>query len=584
MQKKIFYIFIVLVLFLINSSTVFAVDENKPPRVNVFNRAVKNGDIDKIKQYLDNGFDINETYMGVTILCTAIQKKQNETLDFLLANGADPNNSKSQVSALYYAVTKKNKYAVKKLLEYNADQNKTFMGNTSEQFAKSTGSAEIVSIFNEHNSKLHTKTSNTNLTLNNTSKSLISNNDKILKAGVITASKKGVGLIEIKKSKKISPDLLKRKKTNDKLVYKKHRPILTDDQYKLYIILDKIIRANKLHYQNWRFGINLSPEDINAKALAANLIIIDSGLYDSIYQNDDALAFVLSHEIAHFLLGHHQISAENSYKIQQLEKQVAQSTAEIHTQNNLSAINNATGNYYSAMGNSVSSLACSVSVTCLNNEINAVYKQERLLENYADEEAMNLLIRAGFNYDNAIEAFSLLSSLPNIYTNRSTHPDPQSRLVNVNQIVQISDIERLKNEGDNNLYNSNVLSIKKSSDKNTIIINKTNAKPDKYTPETREIKLIQLAYKNYLNNDFNNAENLFKQAFALNQNNYLPMLYLSYINEQYYTETKEKKYLKFARRWIKKAGKIEQNAHVLKQQEDIRLKIKNLKKKETNQF
>ena len=40
---------------------------------------------------------------------------------------------------------------------------------------------------------------------------------------------------------------------------------------------------NNLSYQNWRIGINIAPEDINAYATAANLIAINSSLYDSLY-------------------------------------------------------------------------------------------------------------------------------------------------------------------------------------------------------------------------------------------------------------------------------------------------------------
>ena len=43
-----------------------------------------------------------------------------------------------------------------------------------------------------------------------------------------------------------------------------------------FIILDKILRANKLQYQNWRIGIDIATDDMNAFASTANLIIIYS--------------------------------------------------------------------------------------------------------------------------------------------------------------------------------------------------------------------------------------------------------------------------------------------------------------------
>ena len=127
----------------------FAIDGNV--RVNVFNRAIKNGNIEKVQEYINKGFDPNETYLGGAVICTAIQKRQNEMLDFLLANGANANNPKSQVQPLYYAVAKKNPYAVEKLLLAGADQSKTFMGHTAEEFARIQNYTDIITVFEKFN-------------------------------------------------------------------------------------------------------------------------------------------------------------------------------------------------------------------------------------------------------------------------------------------------------------------------------------------------------------------------------------------------------------------------------------------------
>lgn len=148
-MKKI--LFLVFIIILGCNFSVKAVDDKIDiPRVNVFNRAVKNGDIEKVKEYINAGFDPNETYMGCAILCTAIQRNQNEMLDFLLKNGAKANNPKSQVQPLYYAVTKRNPYAVDKLLKADADPDRTFMGYTAEELATMYNYKDILGVFKNY--------------------------------------------------------------------------------------------------------------------------------------------------------------------------------------------------------------------------------------------------------------------------------------------------------------------------------------------------------------------------------------------------------------------------------------------------
>lgn len=133
--------------FAINLRSVAIENKIKIPNTHVFNQAIKNGDIEVVKNYLKAGFNPNKTYFGNAIICTAIQKKQNDMLDFLLKNGATPNNFKSQIPPLYYAVIKNNPYAVDSLLKAGADINQTFMGNTAEEIAYTTNNTELLKIF-----------------------------------------------------------------------------------------------------------------------------------------------------------------------------------------------------------------------------------------------------------------------------------------------------------------------------------------------------------------------------------------------------------------------------------------------------
>lgn len=73
-----------------------------------------------------------------------------------------------------------------------------------------------------------------------------------------------------------------------------------------------------MDYVNWRVAIRKS-EDINAATYSGNYIIINTALYDSVYTNDDALAFVIAHEMSHQILGHTQRQAELYRKLERLD-------------------------------------------------------------------------------------------------------------------------------------------------------------------------------------------------------------------------------------------------------------------------
>lgn len=45
---------------------------------------------------------------------------------------------------------------------------------------------------------------------------------------------------------------------------------------------------------NWRIALIKDTENVNAFATDANLIAIYTALYDSVYENDDALAMVIA--------------------------------------------------------------------------------------------------------------------------------------------------------------------------------------------------------------------------------------------------------------------------------------------------
>lgn len=359
-------------------------------------------------------------------------------------------------------------------------------------------------------------------------------------------------LITLKQTKTVDLKLFEQKKNNDDKEYKKFKKDVKEDYYNLYLILDRVLRANNLQNQNWRLALVNNLEEINASSGSANLIQINTSLYDSLYPDESALAFIISHELAHLILKHNQISYENRTEIATLKRKI-----EILRQ-----------------AQSVTCLAIAIK---LSSKVDELYEQERKLEYDADSEAVILMLRAGYDIEQVISALNLLSSLPNIYTDRSTHPTVENRICNVRDDMTLLDKDMLMNEGMYNLSNSKISSIKYSADKKTVVIyNRKNNNKIVYVPITKEDKLLHKAYLYYISNNIPMAKQYFERAYVVNSNNYITPLYLSYISEYNFYNSGDKKDLKDAKFYSKKAYKLNQNdKFVYKQRNDVRALIKN---------
>lgn len=363
-------------------------------------------------------------------------------------------------------------------------------------------------------------------------------------------------LISLQKTKSVDLKLFEQKQLKDNEEYKKCKKGIKVEYYNLYVILDRILRANNLQSQNWRLALKTSLKDINASAGSANLIVVNTSLYDSLYPDESALAFIISHELAHLILKHNQISYENQCEIVTLKRRVR------------------------ALRRQTQSFACTVMAMKLSSRIDDLYEQQRELEYNADSEAVTLMLRAGYDIEQVFSALNLLSSLPNIYTDRSTHPSIENRISNVQEDMELLDKNALINEGKYNLYHSKVSSIKKSSDKRTVVLyNKKNSNKIVYVPLTKETKLLNKAYLYYLDKNIPMAKQYFERAYVVNSNNYITPLYLSYISEYNFYNSGDKKDLKDAKFYSKKAYKLNQNdKFVNKQRNDVKAIFKNYKK------
>lgn len=353
---------------------------------------------------------------------------------------------------------------------------------------------------------------------------------------------KDLGLIKFAKYTPIDDKLYNKKLKDDEVEYnKKIKPALKKktktvnvepeavDFYNVYRIAERLIRANNLDYINWRIAIRKTAVS-NASAFDGNYIAINTGLYDSVYESEDALAFVIAHEMAHHILGHIQRTVE-LYK---------------------------TLDYYDSL---IATARKSKDDTAALNELVAetqklkVYKKLRAMEYMADVEALTLITKAGYSPYKGIETLNYFNTFSKLETIESTHPSTAKRIESYNENLTVLD-PNWKFVGRENIYNSHVLNCKKSSDRVSIVISKSKTSKNFYKVENKEEKLTRIAHIKYLRGDMKEAIKFFSLLTDENKDNYIPYVYMSYANEYVYKQTGKKRFLRRAKKSIIKAAKL----------------------------
>lgn len=287
------------------------------------------------------------------------------------------------------------------------------------------------------------------------------------------------------------------------------------DFYKVYRIAERLIRANNLDFVNWRISISKS-EDVKAASFDENYIQLNTALYDSLSLNEDALAFVIAHEMAHQILGHNHRNVEFMNNLENYERYIKKRSNVIYG--------------------------------------NLAFKNLQRMELIADTEALILFMKAGYSTDRAMEAFSFLntfSDIPNFYITSSF---AKERIQNAQRNIEIADPAWV-NIGKENIYNSDVIPCEKSSDGVSIILAKSNVSKYFYAPENIDLLLKRIAYMNYVHGNMREAIKYFERLND-EQESYVTYLYLSYANEYLYKQTQKEKYLKSAQKMIKKAKRL----------------------------
>lgn len=308
------------------------------------------------------------------------------------------------------------------------------------------------------------------------------------------------------------------------------------DFYRVYRVAENLIRANKLDYLNWRIEIYKDSVSPNAYTTNTNYIAISTSLLDTFGNNEDAMAFVIGHEMGHALLGHQERSQKLLMK---MDKQYR----------------------LARLGNSPALIA-------LAGMKRKYLIDSKNMEYAADVEGAKLALHAGYNMNCAAEVISYFSSLPSERDWLSDHPNPNKRLENLQENSKYFPVE-WKDMGKANIYNSEPMPVNLSSDRKSMVISAPSNKLDAskyYSPETMEELYARFGYMCYVNGEFEKSVNYFNDLFKIDQTNSSAYLYASYASEYLYKNTGNDKYLKQSKEYAQKAYNLDSKNKYIKEQ------------------
>lgn len=303
----------------------------------------------------------------------------------------------------------------------------------------------------------------------------------------------------------------------------------SSDFYKVYRIAERIIRANNLDYINWRIAIE-NDFSFNAFSTETNYVSINTGAFDTLSGNDDALALLIGHEIGHALLGHSVRKQQYRRKMQiAINAQAALTYAIAYRQ---------------------------------------FLAESKKMEYAADTEGAKLVAKAGYDLSKAKETISFINTLGDGNEFYSTHPSGKHRLQNYEEARKYFMEDEWVKQGLYNIYNSDVLGVQVSSDRSSIVISRGRNKNahNSYQAENSSDFYTRFAYKSYLNGEFKDAMKYFRKLFSINRGSYAAYLYASYTCEELYKKTGSEKYLNDAKTYAEYAKQLAPDNKFVKEQ------------------
>ena len=196
---------------------------------------------------------------------------------------------------------------------------------------------------------------------------------------------------------------------------------------KITEIVDRLAKAAGADKEPWHVFLFKSKEMKNAAATRGNHVFVWSGLLDSL-QNDDELATVLAHEMAHLLAGH--TDPDPNEQLRKILIGIGASAAGI-------AISAASGNAYGSdvFGRITYNATNSLGEEALINP----YSREKELE--ADHVGLMLMAAAGYNPEIALRFWERASHDPDFASNSeyfSSHPKTSDRIENIKRAMPLA--------------------------------------------------------------------------------------------------------------------------------------------------
>ena len=187
----------------------------------------------------------------------------------------------------------------------------------------------------------------------------------------------------------------------------------------------------------------------------------------------------------------------------------------------------------------------------------------------ADIEGAKLAAKAGYDMDKGSKLLSYINALPEYREYDSDHPIGKHRLENFYENRKYFVEDHWAEIGKYNIYNSEVMPVKFSSDRRSVYIGSSeNEQSDGlyYHPETMEDVYLRFAYRAYLNGEFNKSNNYFKKYFDINQSNSIAYLYASYNAYADYKKSKNNSDLEKAKEYINRAKQLDKNNKYIEEQ------------------
>jgi beta-barrel assembly-enhancing protease len=260
---------------------------------------------------------------------------------------------------------------------------------------------------------------------------------------------------------------------NEHPVYLRAKRELKPEIYTLYRIVDRLSRANGLTETAWR--VRVIPEyNINAFATEANLIGVYSGIMDSFYGDNSALACVVAHEQAHHTRRHiavgtaqaQAITAQRQQELDRKQESIRNEATGAEVGTSMLGLGGL-GGLLRADAQRRSEKAAKEKEQQRKQEIAAINRKQEL---EADELAYVYMARAGFDPQGCMRMFSVLSRTPGAEID-DTHPSVPSRISAMQDLMSKQPAGSLRTEGLTNLNRTQPLTYGASTDGQSLRIN-----------------------------------------------------------------------------------------------------------------